>query len=304
MFLCQSHLKDFVNYMNTKHPNIKFSSEFEQNNFFSFLDVKITRRSNQLITSVFCKATFSGVFTNFKSFMPVTYKFGLVHTLLHRSFSICSSYEKFHEEIVLLKEVYGKNEYPHFYIDKCIKKYLSKLFVPKRIIHTVDKKQVLLVLPFLGPLSFGIRSRLQKCLKNYIPYCSLKVVYQSKSRISNLLNFKDVVNTKLSSDILYKLLCSYCNATYYGQTERHIFVRASEHLVITPLIGKFVKTPTKSAIFEYMLLDGHKASFDNFPILLKENNAFKLQLKESLLISRDKPVLNRNIYSFPLELLD
>ena len=30
MFLCQSHLKDFVNYMNTKHANIKFTSEFEE----------------------------------------------------------------------------------------------------------------------------------------------------------------------------------------------------------------------------------------------------------------------------------
>ena len=90
--------------------------------FFSFLDVKVTRSNNQLITSVFRKATFSGVFTNFKSFMPVTYKFSLVHTLLHRSFSICSSYEKFHEEIVLLKEVFKKNEYPQLFIDKCIKK--------------------------------------------------------------------------------------------------------------------------------------------------------------------------------------
>ena len=98
-------------------------------------------------------------------------------------------------------------------------------------------------------------------------------------------------------------MCSCCNATYYGQTQRHFFVRASEHLGITPLTGKFVKTPNKSAIFD-MLLDGHKASFDNFLILLKENNAFKLQLKESLLISHDKPILNRNIYSFPLELFD
>ena len=208
MFLCQSHLKDFVNYMNTKHPNIKFTSAFEQNYFFSFLDVKITRSNNQLITLVFRKATFSGVFNNFKSIMPVTYKIGLVHTLLHRSFSICSSYEKFREEIVLLKEVCKKNEYPQFFIDKCIKRYLNKLFVPKRIIHTADKKQVLLVLPFLVPLSFEIRSRLQKCLKNCIPYCSLKVVYQSKSRISNLFHFKDVVNTTLSSHIVYKFMCS------------------------------------------------------------------------------------------------
>ena len=69
-----------------KHPNIKFTSEFEENDSFYFLDVKIKRNNNQLIVSVFRKATFSGVFTNFQSFMSVTYKFGLVHTLLHRSF--------------------------------------------------------------------------------------------------------------------------------------------------------------------------------------------------------------------------
>ena len=83
-------------------------------------------------------------------------------------------------------------------------------------------------------------------------------------------------------------MCICCNGTYYGQTQRYFLVRASEHLSITPLTGKFVKTPKKSAIFD-TLLDSHKASFDHFSILLKESNAFKLQMKESLLISRDKP---------------
>ena len=43
--------------------------------------------------------------------MPVAYKFGLVYTLVHQSFSICSSYEKFHEEIVLFMDIF-KNECP------------------------------------------------------------------------------------------------------------------------------------------------------------------------------------------------
>ena len=128
------------------------------------------------------------------------------------------------------------------------------MFVPKRIVHTVDKKQV--------------------------------------------------VNTIVSSHIVYKFICSCCNAIYYCQTQRHFFVRASEHLGITPLTGKFVKTLKKPAISNHMLLDGHKASFDNFSIFLKESNPFKLQLKESSLISRDKPILNENINSFPLELFD
>ena len=59
-------------------------------------------------------------------------------------------------------------------------------------------------------------------------------------------------------------MCSSCNGTYYGQTERHFFVRASEHLVITPVTGKFVKMPKKSAIFDCTLLDDHKVSLRIF----------------------------------------
>ena len=91
--------------MNIKHPNTKFTSTFEKNDSFSFLDTKITRSKNQLVVSVCCKTLFSGVFTNFKSFFRLVYKFGLGYTLIHRSFSICSSYEKFDEEIVLLNGI-------------------------------------------------------------------------------------------------------------------------------------------------------------------------------------------------------
>ena len=125
------------------------------------------------------------------------------------------------------------------------------MFVHERIIYIVDKKQVLLALPFLDRLSFEIRLLLQKCFKDYIPCCSLKVVCHSKSKTSNLFNFKDVVNTKASSHIVYKFMCSCYNVTYYGQTERHFFARAYELLGITPLTGKFVKTPKKSAVFDH-----------------------------------------------------
>ena len=117
------------------------------------------------------------------------------------------------------------------------------MFVSKRIFHTVHEKQVRLVLPFLDPLSFEIRSRLQKCFKNYIPYCSLQVLYQSRSRISNLFNFKDIVNTKSSSHVVYKFMCSCCNATYHGKTQRHFFVRASEHLALHLWLVNLLKRP-------------------------------------------------------------
>ena len=67
----------------------------------------------------------------------------------------------------------------------------------------------------------------------------------------------------------------HCFLSKVWSNSKTFFVRASELLDIIPVAGKFVETPKKSTIFDHMLLDGHKESFDNFPILLKENNAFK-----------------------------
>ena len=48
---------------------------------------------------------------------------------------------------------------------------------------------------------------------------------------------------------MYKFTCGCCNATY-GESGRHFFVRASEHLGMTPLTGKRVKNPKKSDTFD------------------------------------------------------
>ena len=61
LFKSKEHLKLFVNYMNSKHRNIKFTFETEDSNTFSILDVKNTRRNKRFVTSIFRKTTFSGV---------------------------------------------------------------------------------------------------------------------------------------------------------------------------------------------------------------------------------------------------
>ena len=57
-----------------------------------------------------------------------------------------------------------------------------------------------------------------------------------------------------------------------------------------------------SAVSGNLLLCNHSPSFEDFSVLTKENRKFVLELKESLLIMRDKPSLNRNIRSAPLYL--
>ena len=105
MFQKKEHVKKFFRCMNSRHRNIKFTFEEEQDNKISFLDISITRVGNELQTSLFRKKTFSGVYLNFNSHLPNIYKKGLIDTLLYRAYNICSSYASFDQEINCLKTV-------------------------------------------------------------------------------------------------------------------------------------------------------------------------------------------------------
>ena len=94
------------------------------------------------ITLIFRKATFSGVYTNYNSFILETYKIGLVHTLLFRFSKICSIMENFYIEVEHLRSIFKCNNYPVNIIDQCIKKCLDKLYLPKQIVLTVPEKRI------------------------------------------------------------------------------------------------------------------------------------------------------------------
>ena len=80
----------FLSFLNSQHPNIKFTCEIESNSTLPFLDISITRKNSRFETSVYQKPTFTGLFTNFHSFIPFQYKRCLISSLLYRFFSICS----------------------------------------------------------------------------------------------------------------------------------------------------------------------------------------------------------------------
>ena len=127
--------------MNSRHPNIKFTYEEEVNNKLSFLDISIERINNKLVISLYRKSTFSGVYMNFHSFLPVNYKKGLIYTLLHRGFNISFDYQIFHKEVEYLKTIWQHNGFPLFFIDSCIYKYLNKLFYKRSLSKQVSKKK-------------------------------------------------------------------------------------------------------------------------------------------------------------------
>ena len=118
-----------------------------------------------------------------------------------------------------------------------------------------------------------------------------------------LYRFQDRIPKELTSGVVYEFQCGLCNESYYGECIRHLNVRTGEHIGISSLTKKKVKLKG-STISDHLFFCNHSPSFESFSVLTNENKKFLLELKESLLIMRDKPSLNRNVRSTPLYLFD
>ena len=73
---------------------------------------------------------------------------------------------------------------------------------------------------------------------------------------------------------------------------------------ISHLINKSLKNVKQSAVSDHVLTCDCNIYFNDFIILSKDSNNINLLIKESLLISRDKPILSKTVKSFPLELFE
>ena len=119
-----------------------------------------------------------------------------------------------------------------------------------------------------------------------------------------MFRFKDRVPYDLVSGVVYEYTCGRCNSSYYGETERHLKVSSGKHIGISPLTFKKTKPSKESSIRDNLLECDNNPSFDEFTILAHGNKKYLLEIKETFLIKRDQPVLNKNISSTTLHLFD
>ena len=119
----------FKNFLNNRHPNIKFTIVKQINHSITFPNVFVSGISNQNLTlQTYHKSTYTGLFLNFKSFTSFSYKNSLIKCLIDRSFKISSSWNSFHSDIESIKYNLVRNAYSPFLIDKVIKKHLDYKF--------------------------------------------------------------------------------------------------------------------------------------------------------------------------------
>ena len=97
----------------------------------------------------------------------------MVYTLAYCYFKICCDCTKFHKELSLLKQVFLKNLLS--FIDNCFKTLVDKLYIKRSQSITVEKKTLLMSLPYLGEISLQTRTKLRKSLKGLLNSCNFKL---------------------------------------------------------------------------------------------------------------------------------
>ena len=177
------------------------------------LNITLSSQAGNNCLNVLCNLVLSNL-----PFMSFKFNFQFI---VFRSFTICSDMPKFHQEICKIKDIFIKNGCSERFLDKCVKTFLDKVFIPKRIIQTAEKKQVTIVLPYMGMISTELKVKLHKTFKQLLPACDLTVIFKVTLHMKNYFNFKDKIKRELRSFLVYNLKCNSGNAEYIGKTKRH-----------------------------------------------------------------------------------
>jgi len=215
-----------------------------------------------LIFDWYHKPTFSGHFLNYASQHPSTHKKGTIISLIDRVFTL--SHPEFHKKnFDLIIKILIENGYPLDLIFWTIKKRLYYRINHKKSskpnLQNSDHNQPRNIY-FIAPYISSIAKKFMQYFKN-ISFCKLS--FKCINKLSKFIKaLKDPLHTEHRPNVVYKINCLDCDASYVEQTKRILNKRISEH-------RNHIKrnSPLTSVITEHRLGLDHEFDWDNVVVL-------------------------------------
>ena len=275
----EEHASPFLSYLNSQHPNIKFTVEKEVNGKLPFLDVLLIKSDfSQIHTTTYHKSTYTGLLTNFTSFLSMPYKIGLIKTLVDRACKINSSNETLKKDLDSINTTLQKNMFPQH--------ILSRFISPNMTIKSLSSAKSVendstryFKLPYIGKFSSQVKNKIKILIRKYCkPTTNVKLIFTSK-KISSYFSLKDAIPKHNTPYVIYKFLCSNCNVCYIGETTKQFIVQVKEHLL----------TDKNSAIYKH--LNKNKTckeccNCESFTIIDRASTEYQLRIKEAFYIQK------------------
>lgn len=267
---------------------LNFTYESPTSDNFNFLDVNFRiNTKNKIETSIYTKPTDTGQYFDYSSYIPDCYKKSLIKTLVHRAYSLCSTWQAFDKEIKRITQNLVNNNFPQLYIENIINKSLDKLY--KKTPPNEDNSTVVYFncinahdfkkeKKFLNDLADAHINKENGCFK-------IAVYYKPKKLSSNF-----TTRTKKpmleQHNVVYKFDCiqESCEASYIGHTSNTVSTRAKQH--------KY----SSSKICEHFKHEHDKKPDDGilngFSVLYRNSSIRHVKIAEALYIKRERPFIN------------
>lgn len=285
----ESDTELILNTFNNYNNFLKFTIEKETDNSINFLDMRIIRCDNKILTDWYQKPTATGRYINFNSHHPLTMKKALVYNLTDKA--ILLSHFQFHDKnLELIKNFLSYNNYPLPFINFHIKKRINKIFSDTQCNNqtSTPTPSRFIVLPYIEGLTVS--------LKNILKRFDISVIHSVPNKFNDLIKLgKDKLDPLEKRNIVYKINCNDCSASYVGQSGRSARRRMYEHSL------SIKNCDQRSVLSEHVRDTGHSFDIQNPLILDSEPSKFKREFSEMLHIFSTKNTLNRKTDLFKLQ---
>ena len=211
----RNNIAEKLREINNLHPNLKFTLEIEEDGRIAFLDLMIINNNGSLSTTWYRKPSDTGLVLNFHAIAPACYKRSVIAGFVHRIYRSCSTWENFHQSLVLAKDILEKNQYPPEFYDPVISSTIDKL----KLIPTPTSQPTTADTPAAAPPKHLYRIQYRgKATDNYVKKlrsanAPIQPVITMRKLRSSL---KQPVPSKLATLLVYKIQCPTCPACYVG----------------------------------------------------------------------------------------
>ena len=174
---------------------------------------------------------------------------------------------------------------------------------PTHPLLIVPKKPVLVSIPFIShKCNSDIKKELRRICAEVYPQINLKLIFSNNFSIESMLMFKDQTPVDLLRNIVHIFNCSQCEASYVGETTRHLHTRVADHKSVSFRTHRPPPQPLNSGIRDHDKETNLEMVFNDFRVLSRYNK-FDTKITESVLIHQMRPSLNKQEASAPLNIL-
>ncbi|XP_044755026.1 uncharacterized protein LOC123313980 [Coccinella septempunctata] len=292
-------VEDLLPIFNSFDKYTQFTMEKEDVDFsVPFLDTRVHRSNNIIKLDWFRKDTNSDRFVHYLSDHSIQMKINIITEMKNRILRLCHP-EFIQKNIAKLLKIFIDNGYPVGMVKKLLYESVPVQRDDNIPLRNGDGDEVT---KFGSILNIkNLTGKIKNCFKSE----NMKIAtYNSKKVFSLFTKLKDPTPKQFNSNVIYRINCSDCQATYVGQTSQWLKNRISIHK------SDIKKQNVRCALTKHSVDLKHQIDLDSVEIIDKTSSYNKRLIMEMIHIQREHNSINKksdvqnlsNIYTFLLSI--